>query len=262
MSTRQKQTASGAARKNIPATNFTLIELLVVIAIIAILASMLLPALGRARSRGKQAKCIGNLKQVASATMLYAGENQDSVLLKNNYDASKGWSYALLPYLGITQQSYGTEQSRDMLLCPAQQPFKWDTQYHRSYGVRYYDEEIPDGYRFNIAAKLYFLKINKIRDASKYLHAVDSVSGVNYYQAANVGMQNYLVALSYWVRGNGQYYGGAHLRHSNAANAMFIDGHAATVQRNGFAAMSSGIANGVDKKFNSAVDANLNEIKL
>ena len=75
---------------------FTLIELLVVIAIIAILAGILLPALNKARERGRAVKCISNLKQVTLGTQMYAGDYKQRI--PQVLDIKKRWGWANYEY--------------------------------------------------------------------------------------------------------------------------------------------------------------------
>ena len=190
---------------------FTLNELLVVIAIIAILASMLLPALNKARAKAKTANCLGNLKQIGMSVLTYAMDYDDMYNTANRQVAGgPGWLYA------IYRDKY-LKQGK-VAWCPALEPktgFR-PTILKKTYGLRLANAATP--YYISTGNQTFFA-MKRIKSPSTTILAGDSMSS----SAAYKDEQYHYFLVN---RANTAL---AHARHNNKINFWFVDGHVATL---------------------------------
>ncbi|MDR1282886.1 MAG: type II secretion system GspH family protein [Opitutaceae bacterium] len=106
-----------------PVDAFTLIELLTVIVIIGILAAITIPVVGKVRDSARTAQCASNLRQLAIASLAYAGDNKDCIVPWRVNNTSPYWTTSLLPYISAKKPNSG-EVDNTIFLCPVEKPNK------------------------------------------------------------------------------------------------------------------------------------------
>ena len=100
---------------------FTLIELLVVIAIIAILAALLFPVFSTAKERGRQIRCLNNLRQLATGIIMYCSDHGGTLpnaricMARPSWEGSSGVGSQVYPEKG---QVWNWIKNKDLYLCP------------------------------------------------------------------------------------------------------------------------------------------------
>ena len=216
-----------AQRECVARNAFTLIELLVVIAIIAILASLLLPALSRAKAKAQSIKCLNNLRQLTLCWLLYPDDNGDRLPPQNPGSTVSGdmSSQSGSWILGDVQQDLTSSNIEHGVLFP----------YNRSTAIYHCpaDKSTVTGHKSLVRTRSYSLNWYlgtkappEIHEPRIKLRSSELVSPSQIYAFIDEDERNIDDGTFWSPQSIAPYWGNVPaVRHSSGSNLSFADGH-------------------------------------